>query len=585
MTADDRAADLDHILKREPDHELQAAWRWLFDRTEEYPPEAHTPPLARPTGPDKPKRIVTADLAVELDSAGAPVRFLALAVCEGDQVEAVPLAGQANPAAAFARALLSRPTRGALIVFPGAARWTHHLILRWWAGPLTELGYRLAPVVGGSEIRAIRVTRGKDAWTLCDMGSMCGVGDASSLLPLGAGAPGGTSNAPGLGVLHDRLCRLERLTAAHFATHLRPSVAGTGLTALKRSLAHDFAKFRPPALLVAMLRAGRGYRGGYSYARRFKGQVWQADITRAYAWAMGEALPQRWAFGRWEGVSREAGVWLCRVSGRGDYPVYVSKWDAGRGAFAPPANTYGGDFVTVLMGAELEGMRALGYHIWPGYGFAPLWTWRADRFVAQLAAAMAAHPRGSPEDGLAKAMAASVYGRFAMRPERDALCYSADPPPGGWYPYVTNEGEVIDGLWARPERVWTSAQHVDLAATIAGRVRGRVYSAMAAIQAAGGVVVSVDTDSLAATVDVVAALGGGGAEIGAWREVAHDVPATIAGRRLAQIGGRSIIAGVQGATPQAVEAAYRGDEISVGGKLLHLPWLHAQMETVITRAV
>lgn len=581
----DRAADLDLVTRSESDPETVAAWRWLFAHIEDYPPEAHVPPLARPVGPDRARRIVVADLATEIGATGEPDRFLALAVCGGESVAAVPLAGATDPAATFAGAVLSRRTRGALVAFPGAGRWTHHLILRWLAPGLCALGYRIAPIVGGSDIRALHVTKGRDSWWLCDVGAMTGEPQREDADLRAAGGREAASEPQNLIGYHRRLEAAQNWLLASLATGMRPTAGGTALAAFRRAMPAQLAKFRPPAPLVAMLRAGRGYRAGYVYARRFKGSVWQADMCRAYSWAMGEPLPLRWAFGRWEGVARDDGVWLCRIAGPGDYPAYVSLWSGSAGCFLPPRVQHVKAGVAVLCGPEMAGLRDLGYRVWPTWGYEPLWGWRADRFVAACATARRDFGAGSTQDRLSKTLANAVYGRFAVTSEGQSILYSADPPPGGYYPFVSAEGEIVDNVWVRPESVWTSSQHADLAATITARVRGRLYGAMAQLAAAGIGVYAADTDSLTVGADPSSLLGPFGEAPGDWRMVAADRPATIAGRRLMQVGGRTIAAGVTGATPIAIEAAWRGEDFEVAGRVLRLPWAAARMHATANRAV
>lgn len=569
-------ADLRIVTKGEEDAGVKAAWEYLFGQVEKAGAAPHVKPLARPVGAEKPRHIRVCDLATELDKTAAPVRFLALALCEGAAVEAVPLADGDGRAGQVARALFPRAQRGALQVFPGAARFSFHLILRWYAARWCEMGFTIHPVVAGANIKALRVTKGRDVWWLCDFQSLTGDANVEAIGADRLEAAMAGRVVGDLRGLHSRLSRLVELSNGRFQVGLRPTLAGTAFAAFSRALPPEVLKFRPPQLLEAMLRVGRGYRGGYVYARRHRGTVWQYDLTRAYTWALGEPLPERWAFGRWEGVSRDDGVWMCRVEARGDLPVYVSRFNPGLGRFDASALTNGGSFVAVLVGAELEGMRRLGYHVWPKWGFEPLFTFRVPRFVDKLSTIYAEYGRESWQDNWGKLIGNVVYGKLAARPDRERVCYAAECPPNGWYPYVTTEGEVIDGLWAKPEVEYSPSQQVDWAAVVTGRVRGRLYAGMAAALASGARVVAADTDGFVATKDVGRALGGVGSEFGSWREVHQQAPGVIVRRRLAQIGERTIAAGISGATPIAVEAAFHGEQIQVGGKVLHLPWLRGQ---------
>lgn len=564
------------IERQEPDDEALQAWRYLFRHIDPYPPGLRLAPLARPVGPDRPRTIISAALQVERDGAGNPTRATTIRTHDGVTTRTAALGDGDVAPTRLAGALFRSGQRGAMVVFGDGARFAFHLILRWYAAGLAALGYTLQPLVSGADIRAIRVRKGHNSWWLCDLESMIGrYGDEVD----GRTGPPELAGAGGADDLVAARLRVCRLAERHFAGHavaLRPTLGGTALATLGRSLPPEFAKFRPNPLLVAMCRVGHGYRGGYVYAARYKGELWQADINRAYLSAFARPLPLRAQFGRYREGESEEGIWLARVSGPGLLPCYLSRWSPEDGSFSAAGLWNGLSCLTIVSSAELAGLRALGYSTTPSLGFAYTSVWSAGHFADNLTSELRAGRRGSELDNFQKALAVTAYGRLAMRRDFQSVMYSAEPPKGGWYPFVSTDGEILEGLWARPEHVYTSGQQVDIAAHIAARVRGDTYSAAARLIYAGATIVSCDTDSVTSDRDPGPILGDDAISHGRWRTVAHDVSATVAGRRLFALDGRVVAAGLPGADASLIEAVFAGDRVELAGKRLHLPWLREQ---------
>lgn len=564
------------IERQETDGEALHAWRYLFRHIDPYPPGLRLAPLARPIGPDRTRPIVSAALQVELDASGAPSRATSLRAYDGEKIETASLENVDVAAAAIAKLAFRHARRGALLVFAGGARLAFHLILRWHAPGLVALGYTLQPLVSGADIRAIRVRKGNNTWWLCDLESMIG-GIGNEM-----GGRTGPAELAGAGDVDDlvatrlRVCRLAEWHFSRNAVALRPTLGGTALATLRRSLPAEFAKFRPNPLLVAMCRAGHGYRGGYVYARRYKGELWQADMNRAYLSAFAQPLPWRAQFARYREGESEEGIWMTTVEGPGSLPLYASRWSTRECGFLRPSLWNGGTMVAILASAEFAGLRSLGYRLTPGFGFAYVGTWRACSFAESLTSELRAGRRDSELDRSQKALGVAAYGRLAMKRDFQSVMYSAEPPRGGWYPFVSTDGEILEGIWARPEHVYTSGQQVDVAAHISARVRGATYHAAATLMAAGATIISCDTDSVTSDWDTVAILGHDDASPGRWRTVAHDAAATVVGPRLSALDGRVVAAGLPGADPSLIEAAFAGERVELAGRRLHLPWLREQ---------
>jgi hypothetical protein len=405
---------------------------------------------------------------------------------------------------------------------------------------------------------------------------MTGLYDSTEDEFLTAYAPIRRSGESGLARLMRALRGFERITLDSFAVGLRVTLGSAAMHAASQHVPADGWVWRTPPLAVTMAREGGGFRGGYSAAERFVGQAWSADLNKAYTSILREPLPGRVALGAaGEGILERPGFYLCRVTGRGIAPVYLSRYEPNTGAFTLDY-WHGGDCVAVLPSEEFAGIRQLGYQVEPGYGFVTVSSWHLGGFVAAVDQLVTRYPRGTPQHTVGKLIGNSVYGKFAENPRRMDVMYSASRPADGWRPYTTERGEEVPDVWEGESVAHRPHQHVNVAASITGAVRGQLYQGISAVRSAGGRVVHADTDGLLATVDPSAYLDTSDTRLGAWRVSQTTKLAAIWGPKGSSFGAEVRAAGVQSLTPEQAQRLAQGDELAMPLETLSAPWRGAR---------
>jgi len=183
--------------------------------------------------------------------------------------------------------------------------------------------------------------------------------------------------------------------------------------------------------------------------------------------------------------------------------------------------------VAVVPSTEWAGLRAMGLTVRPGWGMV---GWQPVTFaplIDRIALVLEEHGSGSPIGRLSKLIANAIYGKMAMRSDRETLIYSIERPHDDAFPAVTTEGDELADLWTLDQNVYTSYQQVGMASLVTGSARSYLYQEMARHITSGRRVVHAHTDGFVIT--------GGPPEdvpwvtdtIGAWRVVATDSFATV----------------------------------------------------------
>jgi hypothetical protein len=252
-------------------------------------------------------------------------------------------------------------------------------------------------------------------------------------------------------------------------------------------------------------------------------------------------------------------------------PAYLGRFTGWSGGFE--RDYWNGDECwAVLPSTEFVGLRALGFRVTPRWGYVYTQVFDLSAHARAVEKAAAAAPRGSPRHIAAKVMGNAVYGKLAERPDRTDIVYAAERPGPEWAPHLTLQGDETPYLWEGPGLAHRPNQHVDIAATVTGRVRGWLYEGIAAVSAAGGRVVHADTDGLLATIDPRHALTPvDPLRLGAWR-VSDPEQAVVWGAKGYSFGNEVRAAGVSGLTPEQAAMVAEGGTVSVEVIQTSAPW-------------
>jgi hypothetical protein len=574
---------LNAIAEDEADGAQLAAWQWLADRQLRYPTGGYMPPFGPTKRVETARPITVFSFLAEPTAENPGWRATHLAIDDGRAPGIVELPSGEQGAENFVRAVCTHRARSTLVVCLNGARFGFHLLLRQIGSDLVAKGWAIRPVVAGTSLRMVKLSKDRHTWTLADYEEVTGDEETPDMGPDGPWYRNRDHSLPHLASCLSRLVQLGTIAHEYWGVSLRPTLGGTALAAARSTLPKGFVKWRPSPLSVALCRAGGGYRGGYVFGERYRGPLYKIDLTQAYAWSLSEPLPLASALAPYDAAKMGgAGLWVARVRGGGNYRAYLSTWDYREGRFR--LGTFaGGHAVAVVSSAEIDGLRALGFDVAPGWGFRWTQTFTLAPFVASLSTVRGLYGRASGPGRWAKRIGNALAGKFGSSPLMTELCYSQTAPRGGWTIFTDVRGEEVPDLWTRQQLAWQPYQQVDIAATVTARVRGRVYEAVRWFADNGGRVVACDTDMVAGTINPAPLLTAGPAGPGDWRLIAHDTDGVIVGARAEAIGARARLPGARGVTREMVELVHAGQWVSVGGRTTHLPWTDAALYSAVER--
>jgi hypothetical protein len=517
----------DVIRQRETDPAHLEAWEWLLGRIPWYPHDRKMWGWAKANRPDRWRPIAMVGVAVANGPPESNLLPTGVQLWTPERQESVTLHGETTDAASVARVLFNRKTRGHSLVCLYGAALDLNGILRWWARSWVEQGFTIVPVVAGNTCRAIIVRQGRQRWTLCDVEAMTGTPIEEAKTEAYERLRGDADTVPVLRAMWEWLADLQSHTMREYGAYLRPTIGGTGIRVAGFALPEERAIPRPSPILVALCRAGLGFRGGYVYGTRYQGEATMIDCRRMYAHALREELPTRWMLGH--GVAEggfNQGVYMVTVSGTPLHPVQLGVFD-GPGIGFVRRLWHGGECVAVVPSTEYEGLRAMGLEIRAGWGMT---GWSPHTFgplVERIGRVLEEHGSGSPIGRLSKLLANTIYGKMAMRSDREGIIYSLDRPHEDAFPAITLEGVEMPDLWTLDQLVYTSYQQIGMAAFVTGFARSHLYKEMARHITAGRRVVHAHTDGFVITGAPPEDVPWRTDTIGAWRIDAHDVAATV----------------------------------------------------------
>jgi hypothetical protein len=424
--------------------------------------------------------------------------------------------------------LFQARTRRTSLVVPDGSAWVFDALLRDHVPAWVDSGYVVTPLVAGWTCKGLIVRRGRERWTLADFMAMTGTDPAQALAE--NATPSGSASGAGdtLARLTAWVTRLQEATLATFSVYLRPTLPGTAVRAAGFDLPEGCLIPRPPPYVVAMCRDALGYRGGYVYGQKYRGPAWKADGRRLYARALMEPLGMQWTFGRCMPRANERpGIYLCTIAGDPLHPVQLGTWDGPETGFTLRLWN-GGTAIAVLPSSEFAGLRAMGLTVAPGWGWVAERTVDFSGFVVKLQAVLNRYGADSREGRAAKLLGNSLYGRLAVRPDREIAIWSRERPARDAWPMVTPDGRPMADLWEVQELRYSPSQQVGAAAMITAWARGHLYEEMARRIRAGHTIVHAHTDGYVATGSPPADLPQATDEIGAWRLVSVDDDAIVA---------------------------------------------------------
>lgn len=239
-------------------------------------------------------------------------------------------------------------------------------------------------------------------------------------------------------------------------------------------------------------------RGGYVFARPYRGKLWTYDLNQAYAYAMracdlpsGRALPART-----EDLSTP-GFWKVKLrrSSRAAAPYMVR-------ACSPPyriIETYGEGCVTWLTSDEIRLLRKHDWSIDCIEGFTFEGSFRMRTFVNRLESRRKAFAKDHPVNVICKAIGCNAYGKTLQEPVAMRIVLARKPPKGA-VPMVEadEEGTPIPGFWMVPETRDTrrNYERPQIGAWITAFVRCVVYDT---IMRDPDHFIKADTDSVSFT--------------------------------------------------------------------------------------
>lgn len=549
-----------------------AAFTWTAEQSKPYPAGVWSKPLAPPKRAEKPRKLVACELVLDTWTNPAdptPIGLLLVDSAGTCYTDLKPLAD----AGMLAHSALNRTTlQGAFLCFWNGAALAFHSFLRHIAPQLLPLGYQVAPMSSSSDIHGIRLSLGKQTWMLTDVGTMTGFGrgELGDFLRLfGDYQSGGRLEVERV---YTALQDLQRFTLGNLGVSLRASVGSLAIRAASYHLPTEPRWWRPPPLLVAACREGGAYRGGYVYGERYSGPAWRIDVNKLYSWAMLRPVPSAYAFGRCrENGAERPGIFLCRVKGQSNMPVYLPIWSGHPLSFRKRTGR-GADGLCWLPQDEFAGVRAMGYEVQPLVGWTAVEHVDLAPFVRVLLALESTAPRGTAQHQLCKLLANSLYGKLAERPDRTDLAYSIQVPEGDWWPYTDATGQIVPDLWCRPTTVHRPYHHIDAGAVITARGRAHLYRTIADWVYRGGRIVHADTDGLVLTSDPQGAIALQSDEPGGWRLDAIGADCTVIRAKCYRLGAEVYTAGVSGVLPEQIQIAADSGQVTFERRVLQAPW-------------
>lgn len=521
---------------------------------------------------EKPRRIVAGELYLGPPDANGCPTVLGLGLYGGSVVVYTPLGNPTEDWQTLVARLAAWSDGGSLLTFWDGQRSAFHILVRQYAKLWARAGWRVQPLAVGSEIRALIVSRKGCQITLCDAQAMSGTRDTTLARWCDRWGAEPRGDSPDVERLWRALDRFQRTLVRTLGVALRPTIGMVAVRAFRACLPNEPYWLRPAALMSALCREGGAYRGGWVYARPYRGQAWRVDANKLYSWSLSRGVPVRSALASTGGNGAERpGVFCCRVEGQADLPVTLPAWHKSEGGFRKRRAADWQD-VTCLSSEEFPGLRSLGLRITPLWGEVHT-DWLDTRpFTDRLFALQSDYPRGSAQHQAAKGLGNALVGKLGENPQRVDLCYAEALPSSEWWPFLTVDNEPVEGLWVRRRVQPSPHQRIDAATVVTSRARSKVYTWAAEWLGTGGQIAHIDTDGLVVTSDPRGIMPLDDSKPGAFRLEVCGGECVVVGPKTYTLAGVTYAAGVPEVDPSVISlASYRG-LVVVERKVLHAPW-------------
>jgi hypothetical protein len=547
--------------------EMKTAMKWLNDAAKNYPTGQFIPPLTPLDTVDNPRNFAAFTVKTRMLRPSGLVQIRSIELYSGTAVSLAYFMTETDGCDFIIMNMLTRNLSGCLFACSKNSIEVLSIMLEQFGPQLVKRGYSLQPFASGGGVLFVTIRKGKQSWRFCYVETIAGVrlsvllGYAQDVKVLPASYGRVTA-----AVLYSAIGAYQSFLLATFGVAINPTAGMTAVRCVRRSLPEGFRKWRPDPLLVSMEREGKGYRGGMTYATKYRGPSVRIDVNRQYTAALSAALPYRAAFGRY--ISPEHtphGVFLCRVQLTNFCPYPLGIWN-GEGFTSELCAR--GTYLSVLHTSEFPGLESIGASITPYYGFIFTRTFQASKHIERLQSILDNSGRNSNIAQISKPLGNHVYGKLGQNPEQEELTYALDRPPGEWYPYVDGQLKEWRYIWTRENIRYTGSQHVEIAATITGHARSQTLQTWALLSTYGQTVVRCHTDSLTVSAQAPflfdsTVIPDTPDQIGEWRVEYSDVPTTIVAANAYSDDKGAHIAGVSEPTQDMIDRMYAGEVVVI----------------------
>jgi hypothetical protein len=335
---------------------------------------------------------------------------------------------------------------------------------------------------------------------------------------------------------YEEICAVQEFYKTELGVSMKRTAASSGMAVFRSHMPDGSCLSRPSPQIFAVCREGGLLRQGYIQHENYLGLASEEDQRRQYTSLLADNLPQHFMLGHAvSGGQRQKGLFLCRVSGQGMFPIHI-------GSYSPLRHTFereywnGGSVICWLADTEYEGIERAGYTIDPIFGYVIDEWFSVRSLVEKLQMLTDIHDPKSATGQVLKLIGNGTIGKFSSQSAFHSYVYSTEDQKD-LYPMQDDEtGKEIPNVWQKESKVFMGHQQPALAARLYGATRTLLYLRMAEHIEQGRRVVHACTDGLI----VVGSLGmmhySNNPRFGQWRLEQNNVPTSITGSNKYVIG-------------------------------------------------
>lgn len=417
----------------------------------------------------------------------------------------------------------------------GKTRFVEYLKSHLMKG-LAAHGYTMSGVRINAPETNVTIMKDKLLWRVADFNECHGVTLSGSSYDASTLDDGTGDPEDMLTRFYNDICHIRDFYLKEFGISMKQTVASTGFTAIVRHMTEGTAFQRPTPDVHAICREGATLRQGYLRHDEFIGVASEEDQRRQYASILKQDLPLRGVYDHAViNGERQKGIFLCRVSGQGMFPIYLGVHDPKQGVFIKEY-WHGGNAICWLPDTEYEGIEAAGYTIEPiwGYRFTE-WT-HVRPFVDKLQDLVNEHTPDSPTGQVLKLLGNATIGRFSTASDMNTYVYSTEDQPDLMPLQDVLTREQIPNVWEKQQKTFSAKQQPHIAAYIYGATRTEIYKRMMMHITEGRRVLHACTDGLIIEGSLEDVFYPPNPQFGEWVRKAESVPTAILGNNQYIIG-------------------------------------------------